>query len=89
MERLRAGAQVALVSDAGMPLVSDPGYRLVHRGHRGGDPGDSGARAIGGVGGAGGVRSADGCASTSAGSCRRNPGSGVERWRRCAEKPAR
>jgi 16S rRNA (cytidine1402-2'-O)-methyltransferase len=28
-ERLRAGAVIALVSDAGMPLVSDPGYRLV------------------------------------------------------------
>jgi 16S rRNA (cytidine1402-2'-O)-methyltransferase len=28
-ERLRAGASIALVSDAGMPLVSDPGYRLV------------------------------------------------------------
>ena len=28
-ERLRAGLTVALVSDAGMPLVSDPGYRLV------------------------------------------------------------
>jgi 16S rRNA (cytidine1402-2'-O)-methyltransferase len=27
--RLRAGATIALVSDAGMPLVSDPGYRLV------------------------------------------------------------
>jgi len=30
VEQLRAGATVALVSDAGMPLVSDPGYRLVH-----------------------------------------------------------
>jgi 16S rRNA (cytidine1402-2'-O)-methyltransferase len=27
--RLRGGAVLALVSDAGMPLVSDPGYRLV------------------------------------------------------------
>ena len=29
LERLRAGATVAVVSDAGTPLVSDPGYRLV------------------------------------------------------------
>lgn len=29
VERLRAGGDVALVSDAGTPLVSDPGYRLV------------------------------------------------------------
>ena len=28
VERLLAGASVALVSDAGMPLVSDPGYRV-------------------------------------------------------------
>jgi 16S rRNA (cytidine1402-2'-O)-methyltransferase len=27
--RLRSGSVIALVSDAGMPLVSDPGYRLV------------------------------------------------------------
>ncbi len=29
LERLRGGARLALVSDAGTPLVSDPGYRLV------------------------------------------------------------
>jgi 16S rRNA (cytidine1402-2'-O)-methyltransferase len=29
VERMRDGANVALVSDAGMPLVSDPGYVLV------------------------------------------------------------
>ena len=29
VERMRGGASVALVSDAGMPLVSDPGYVLV------------------------------------------------------------
>ncbi|MCW5568306.1 MAG: 16S rRNA (cytidine(1402)-2'-O)-methyltransferase, partial [Dokdonella sp.] len=29
LDRVRAGESVALVSDAGTPLVSDPGYRLV------------------------------------------------------------
>lgn len=29
MERLRQGQSIALVSDAGTPLISDPGYRLV------------------------------------------------------------
>ena len=28
--RLRDGGTIALISDAGVPLVSDPGYRLVH-----------------------------------------------------------
>jgi 16S rRNA (cytidine1402-2'-O)-methyltransferase len=28
--RLREGARLALISDAGMPIVADPGYRLVH-----------------------------------------------------------
>lgn len=29
VERLQAGEQIALISDAGTPMVSDPGYRLV------------------------------------------------------------
>jgi 16S rRNA (cytidine1402-2'-O)-methyltransferase len=31
IERMRAGETVALVSDSGMPVVSDPGYVLVRR----------------------------------------------------------
>ncbi len=29
IERIQAGAVIALISDAGMPMVSDPGYKLV------------------------------------------------------------
>ncbi len=30
IQKLKTGMDIALVSDAGMPLVSDPGYKLVH-----------------------------------------------------------
>jgi 16S rRNA (cytidine1402-2'-O)-methyltransferase len=36
--RLEEGAQIALVSDAGMPIISDPGFRLVHLALRHGIP---------------------------------------------------
>ena len=36
VQRLQSGEQIALISDAGTPLVSDPGYHLVNAAQRAG-----------------------------------------------------
>ena len=38
IKKLQEGMDIALVSDAGMPLISDPGYRLVKACHESGIP---------------------------------------------------
>ena len=57
IERLQRGESIALISDAGTPLISDPGYHLVKVAHQAGIvvtpiPGDSAmvtARSVGGL----------------------------------------
>lgn len=38
VQRLKSGTSIALVSDAGTPLISDPGYRLLSAAHDAGIP---------------------------------------------------
>ena len=58
MRALLEGARVVQVTDAGMPSVSDPGYRLVSAAVDAGHPGHGGARTLGGADRAGRLRSA-------------------------------
>ena len=58
VKRMHDGEIVALVSDAGMPLVSDPGFVLVRGLRRRRARGRGAAGPVGGAGGAGGQRAA-------------------------------
>ena len=52
IERMMAGERVALVTDAGTPAISDPGYRLVRAAHEAGIRVTRGAGSLGGDRGA-------------------------------------
>ena len=52
VERMMAGERIALVTDAGTPAISDPGYRLVRAAHEAGIRVTRGAGSVGGDRGA-------------------------------------
>ena len=58
VDEIKGGATVLVVSDAGMPSINDPGYRLVVGLCRGRAAGELPARPVGGDDGAGGLGAA-------------------------------
>ncbi len=86
VEALLGGARVVLVTDAGMPSVSDPGYRLVAAAVEAGVDGDGGARAVRGADRARRVAGCRSTASASRASCRARRGSGPGRLAQLARR---
>ena len=81
------GAAIALVSDAGMPLVSDPGYRLVRAAIESGIP----VEPVPGPSAALAALAASGLPTDSfrfAGFCRPSPDSAPRRWKRWRKNTA-
>ena len=80
VEALPAGQRVLLVTDAGMPSVSDPGYRLVAAAVEAGLRGHRRARPVGRAHRAGAVAGCRSTGSASRASCRARPASGPGGW---------
>ena len=80
VEAMQAGQRVLLVTDAGMPSVSDPGYRLVAAAVEAGLRGDRRTRSVGGPHRAGPVAGCRWTGSASRASCRARPASGPGGW---------
>ena len=84
-QRIERGDTVVLVSDAGMPAISDPGFRLVRRCIERNLEVDGPARPLGGAGGAGRLRACRPTAGSSRDSCRSARG----RWSGSCARPRR